>query len=187
MKSTIINNTAVLARQVTLAAALGTIAVLASPIMAHSASDSTPSVPKCATGQVYSPKYKKCVKRTSNLINDDDRYNTSVQLARSGKYVAAIDLLGTIANQNDPRVLTYLGYSNRKMGQMNIGVAYYKKALDIDPDYILAREYLGEGYVAQGKIVLAFLQLKEIENRCGTSCREYGLLKQAISTSKTIY
>ncbi len=157
------------------------------PEVALSADDPTPTVPKCAEGEVYSPTAQKCVKKTSNLINDEDRYNTSVQLARSGKYHSAINLLKTIANQDDPRVLTYLGFSNRKMGKMGIGEAYYKKALEIDPNYLLAREYLGEGYVSQGKKDLALAQLKEIENRCGTTCREYGLLKKAILTSQSSY
>lgn len=187
MKTDIIDNSVALARQITFAAALGTLAVLATPMTARSAGDSTPTVPKCTKGKVYSPTAGKCVRKTSNLINDEDRYNTGVQLARSGKYNQAIGLLASITKQDDPRVLTYLGYSNRKMGKMDIGVAYYKKALKIDPDYILAREYLGEGYVSQGKIVLAFLQLKEIENRCSTDCREYKMLKQAISTSKMTY
>ncbi len=175
-------------RQFAFAAALSTVAVLTNPIAAFSAdSDTTPTVPKCAKGTVYSPTAGKCVRSTSNLINDNDRYNTGVQLARSGKYDQAIGLLSSLANQNDPKVLTYLGYSHRKMGKMDIGVAFYKKALKINPDYILAREYLGEGYVSQGKIVLAFLQLKEIEKRCGTGCKEYVQLKEAISTSKITY
>jgi len=187
MNMDMFDNTFAKMRQVALAATLGTIAVLATPMLAHSASDSTPTVPKCKKNWVYSTTLNKCVKKTSNLLDDNDRYNTGVQLARSGKYNQAIGLLNTISNQDDPRVLTYLGYSNRKLGNMSVGETYYKKAIKINPDYVLAREYLGEGYVAQGKIVLAYLQLKEIENRCGTSCREYGLLKQAISTSKTTY
>lgn len=174
-------------RRFSIAAALATTVMLTAPMAAFSASDDTPTVPTCSKGQVYSPTAGKCVRKTSNLITDEDRYNTAVQLARTGKYDQAIGLLSAIANQDDPRVLTYLGYSNRKMGKMDTGVAFYKKALEINPDYLLAREYLGEGYVAQGKIVLAYLQLNEIENRCGTTCREYSLLKQAIATSKVIY
>ncbi len=173
--------------QVAFAVTLGVIAVFSIPEVALGADDPTPTAPKCAEGEVYSPTAQKCVKKTSNLINDEDRYNTSVQLARSGKYHSAINLLKTIANQDDPRVLTYLGFSNRKLGKMDIGEAYYKKALEIDPNYLLAREYLGEGYVSQGKKDLALAQLKEIENRCGTTCREYGLLKKAILTSQSSY
>ena len=47
------------------------------------------------------------------------------------------------------------------------------KALAIDPNYVLVREYLGEGYIAAGKIGLAKAQLTEIASRCGTTCEEY--------------
>ncbi|MEO1020063.1 MAG: hypothetical protein AAFY56_20590, partial [Pseudomonadota bacterium] len=67
------------------------------------------------------------------------------------------------------------------------GIAFYQKALDANPDYILAREYLGEGYVKLGKMDLAREQLTEIGTRCGTACEEYLLLSQAIDTGKPIY
>ena len=38
---------------------------------------------------------------------------------------------------------------------------------------MLAREYLGEGYVAAGRIDLAKQQLAEIGARCGTACESY--------------
>jgi hypothetical protein len=53
--------------------------------------------------------------------------------------------------------------------------------LAIDPDFVLAREYLGEGYVAAGKLDLARDQLREIGNRCGTNCEEYIELAEVIS------
>ena len=52
---------------------------------------------------------------------------------------------------------------------------------------MLAREYLGEGYVKMGRMDLAREQLAEIGNRCGTACEEYLLLAQAIDTGKPIY
>ena len=58
------------------------------------------------------------------------------------------------SNKNDPHVLNYLGYSNRKAGRLDVGLSYYQKALAIDPNFVLAREYLGEGYVAAGKLDL---------------------------------
>ena len=87
-----------------------------------------------------------------------------------------------IQNQNDPRVLNYTGYSHRKAGRLEIGITYYTKALAIDPNFVLAREYLGEGYVAAGRKDLAQLQLNEIASRCGTACEEYKDLAAAIAT-----
>ena len=50
-------------------------------------------------------------------------------------------------------------------------------------DFVRAREYLGEGYAAAGKLDLAKAQLAEIEKRCGKSCEEYEDLSKAISAA----
>ena len=61
-------------------------------------------------------------------------------------------------------------------------LAEYRKALAIDPNFVLAREYLGEGYVAAGRIDLAKLELNEIKVRAGTASEEYRDLAKAIDT-----
>lgn len=103
-------------------------------------------------------------------------------LAKAGQYEWALQVLAAIQNQNDPRVLNYTGYSNRKAGRLEIGITYYHKALAIDPNFVLAREYLGEGYVAAGRVDLAQIQLSEIKNRAGVDSEEYKDLSKAITT-----
>jgi Tfp pilus assembly protein PilF len=66
---------------------------------------------------------------------------------------------------------------------LDTGVAYYKRALKINPNFVLAREYLGEGYVAAGKIELAQLELTEIGSRCGVQCEEYIALQKVITSA----
>lgn len=126
---------------------------------------------------------KKCVKVESGILSDEDLYQQGRQLAEAGEYDRALLVLAAIKNQNDPRVLNYMGYSNRKAGRLEIGITYYRKALAIDPNFVLAREYLGEGYVAAGKIDLARIELAEIEKRCGITCEEYKDLSKAIATA----
>jgi len=122
----------------------------------------------------WSNSKKKCKKKKNQSeININDKlYMQGRALAKSGKYAKAIELLKT-ADQTDPQVLNYLGYSYRKSGDLMTGIEYYKLALAIDPNFVLAREYLGEGYVKAGRIDLAKLELAEIEKRCGKSCEEY--------------
>lgn len=115
---------------------------------------------------------------------DDDIYRQGVTLAKAGDYERAIAVLMTANNQNDPRVLNYIGYSYRKLGQLGTGIAYYGRALDLDPDFVLAREYLGEGFVSIGRIDKAEEQLAEIEQRCGAHCSEYQELAQVISAAR---
>jgi tetratricopeptide (TPR) repeat protein len=92
-----------------------------------------------------------------------------------------VPALGYIANKADPRVLNYLGYSHRKSGRIEVGLGYYQEALRIDPDYTLAREYLGEAHLQLGDVASARNQLDEIEMRCGKGCEEYAELADLIA------
>jgi tetratricopeptide (TPR) repeat protein len=141
-------------------------------------------VKKCKKGEVLKKvgNVKKCVKVESGILPDEELYEQGRALAKAGEYEWALQVLAAIENQNDPRVLNYTGYSNRKAGRLEIGITYYRKALAIDPNFVLAREYLGEGYVAAGRIDLAKLELNEIGKRAGTGSEEYQDLSKAIST-----
>jgi tetratricopeptide (TPR) repeat protein len=120
------------------------------------------------------------VTASSNAVPADELYDQGRALARAGHYEWALAVLA-LADQNDPHVLNYMGYSHRKAGRLEAGIAYYQKALAIDPDFVLAREYLGEGYVAAGRIELARVELDQIAQRCGTSCAEFKELASHIS------
>jgi tetratricopeptide (TPR) repeat protein len=149
-----------------------------------SSDGSAEPVKKCKKGEVIKKigNIKKCVKVESGILPDEDLYQQGRVLAKAGQYDWALQVLAAVQNQNDPRVLNYTGYSNRKAGRLEIGITYYRKALAIDPNFVLAREYLGEGYVAAGRIDLAKLELNEIKTRAGTGSEEYQDLSKAITT-----
>jgi tetratricopeptide (TPR) repeat protein len=126
---------------------------------------------------------KTCVKTQAGILPDEDLYQQGKLLAKAGEYDWALTVLASIENQQDPRVLNYTGYSHRKAGRLETGIAFYRKALAINPDFVLAREYLGEGYVAAGRVDLAKVELAEIEKRCGVTCEEYKDLNEAIQTA----
>ena len=163
----------------------GMLAISATAFAAGTGGTSTTASPtnnQCQKGEVWDKTKNKCVKAQSGLLPDEELFQQGRALAKLGQYDWAIQVLSLIQNQQDPRVLNYLGYSNRKAGRLDIGVIYYRQALAIDPNYNLAREYLGEGYVAAGRIDLAKVQLAEIANRCGTTCEEFKDLSAAIAT-----
>jgi Flp pilus assembly protein TadD len=143
----------------------------------------SPASQKCKKGEVYSKAKKKCVKAESGVLPDEELYQQGRALAREGQYDWAIQVLAVVQNQNDPRVLNYTGYSHRKAGRLDIGITYYRRALSIDPGFNLAREYLGEGYIAAGRIDLARRELAAIEQSCGTGCEEYRELAAAIASA----
>jgi len=142
---------------------------------------------KCPSGAAWSTKARKCEPIKSGSLSDDDLTRAGQQLARDGHYQDAIKVLEIVSNENNPIALTYLGYSHRKLGDVDLGISLYKKALDIDPNNVDTREYLGEGYVTKGELDLAWLELVEIEKRCGTTCKEYQALDKAMRSASTQY
>lgn len=152
-----------------------------------SSSSGSSTTLKCKTGEVVKKvnvngvMKRKCVKASSGVLPDEELYQQARLLAKEGKYDWALEVLAVIQNQEDPRVLTYIGYSNRKAGRVELGISYYNKALALNPNFVPAREYLGEGYLAAGKPELAQAQLAEIAARCGITCEEYKDLSSAIA------
>jgi tetratricopeptide (TPR) repeat protein len=146
--------------------------------------DNPPAAKTCPKGSVWSKRSKKCVALKSSDLTDEDLTTTGRALARGGRYDEAIQVLNEVKNKNDPLLLTYLGYSLRKLGHTDLGITYYKQALQIDPNNVDTREYLGEGYLTKGRIDLARVELAEIEKRCGIECEQYQYLELAIQGSK---
>ncbi len=158
---------------------------------APAAPTTAPTQMKCKVGEVVKmmkkngKMAKKCVKATAGIIPDNELYAQGYLLAKTGEYDWALTAFNAMTNKQTPETLTMIGYSNRKAGRLEIAVSYYDQALAIQPDYVKAREYLGEGYVAAGRIDLAKLQLAEIAKRAGTSSEEYIDLAKAIE-GKTV-
>jgi tetratricopeptide (TPR) repeat protein len=139
-----------------------------------------PSHP-CKAGQVYSPQANKCVPSNAGLLDDKQLFTEARALALDGYYEDALDILAKVKNQHDDMVLTYVGYSKRKLGMVDDGIAYYHQALAINPNNLNTREYLGEGYVAAGRTDLAVAELNKLEALCGTECDQYEQLELAIA------
>lgn len=134
---------------------------------------------QCSSGKVWDNTTQKCVDKTT--LNEHDRlYDEGRMMAKAGRYGEAIVLLSSIAGSGDPRVLNYLGYSHRMQGRIEVGLGYYEEALRVNPDFTLAREYMGEAYLQKGDVAAARAQLSEIGKRCGTGCEEYAELKKRI-------
>lgn len=140
-------------------------------------------VPTCKKGYVYSNSKKACVKMGSEIVPDNDLYKQGHALALKGEYGNALDILSAIKKTDDPMVYTMLGFTTRKLGRWDEGMAIYKKALALDPTNPNTHEYIGEAYIAVGRYDLAQLQLKEVEIGCGNrDCYQYQKLSEAIES-----
>ena len=158
---------------------------LAAPIFAAGSDSTTPptstsTTVKCEKGQVFDEKTAKCLDAKSEAVTDDDRYNAARELAYNGKYDRALMVLAAAEDQNDPRILNYKGFTHRKMGDTDAAMGFYQAALKVNPDYILARSYMGQGLAAEGDLAGATEQLEEIALRGGKDTRAYASLMQAI-------
>ena len=151
---------------------------------AFAAGGDSGTTPECKAGEVYDKTEKKCVPAKQGAVDDDSLFETGRALAYAGKYGEAIQMLGLVADKNDARVLNMLGFSHRKSGRIDVGLGYYQEALAANPDFVLAREYMGEAFLTLGDIASAKNQLSEIEKRCGKGCAEFAELERQITDAE---
>ena len=160
-------------------------ALLAGP--AFSAGSETPTPPKpsettlkCDKGFVWDKKKKECVEIEESSLSDDAIYDNARELAYAEQYTNALNLLDRAENPRDARILTYKGYAHRRAGRTMKGMSYYRQALRADPNYVLARSYMGQAFIQQGKSAAAKQQLKKIAAISGTDNWPYEALAKAI-------
>jgi tetratricopeptide (TPR) repeat protein len=134
----------------------------------------------CDKGFAFDPNSKTCVRTSAGLIRDDELYRQGRELALAGHYEPALGVLEAVKAKTSS-VLTMIGYSTRKLGRVDEGIAIYHQALALDPGNLNTREYLGEGYLAAGRVDLAEAELDTLQNLCGVNCDQYKLLAKAIA------
>jgi tetratricopeptide (TPR) repeat protein len=158
---------------------------LAAPDDDNSAPLPTETTVKCKEKEVYDEKLKKCVpiKKTgmNDSMGDDALYDAARELAYFGRPQDAMTLLAQMSDQNQPRVQNYLGFTNRKLGRMDAAMMHYQAALRLDPDYVLARSYMGVGLLQSGNVGAARIELAQIRMRAGADNRPYRLLADALA------
>lgn len=142
----------------------------------------TETTTDCTEGKVWSEEAKACVDPQSGALDPDALYQAVRELAYAGRYPDALRALAAMPDQADDRVLTYRGFILRKMGDVELGNRYYLQAIAANPDNILARSYMGQGFVAQGDLVAARDQLLEIRARGGTGTWPEISLRRALET-----
>ncbi len=165
-------------------AALATLPAAA--FAAGSGSDNPPTTTEttttCTDGMVYDAEAGKCVAPEVESLNDDQRYDAVRELAYAGRLDDALRVLAAMSDQQDDRVLTYYGYIHRAAGDFELGDSYYRQAIDANPDNLLARSYMGQGLVIQGRVDEAYAQLVEIRARGGSGGWPEKALMRAILT-----
>ena len=124
--------------------------------------------------------YEKAVKYVKQAKKYEEKGKTDKAQKR---YKKAQKLLITSNTEipNKADTLNYLGFTTRKLGDFETGEKYYLEGLAIEPNHIGINEYLGELYVATGRIDLAKERLNILKN---CNCVEFEELKEIIEGKK---
>ena len=116
-----------------------------------------------------------------NIAKSSDYY-TAMKLIKNKSYNAAIQNLleAEQYNKKDADIYNYLGFSHRKIGDLEKASIYYNKALTISPKHKGALEYQGEMFLTLGQIPKAEANLKKLGKLCFLGCKEEKMLKESI-------
>ena len=160
------------------------------PVAAFAAGSEDTSPPKttetaaCAEGMVYDAAASACVVIKDSKLDDDALYEAAREYAYAERYDDALDALGAMDEKASDRILTYKGFIHRKLGDMETGMTFYNAALEMNPDNILTRSYMGQAFVELGMVEKAKTQLSEIRTRGGVGTWAELSLAEAIKTGK---
>lgn len=162
------------------------------PTLGMAAGDNSWGTPKpsqttktCKGVKVWDDKKKRCVRPKQSSLDQDQLYQAVRELAYAGRPQDAQGVLAAMADQSDDRVLTYWGFTHRKLGNTNKANAYYTQAIRRNPDNLLARSYYGQGLVATGQTEAAISQWKEIRARGGAGTWPETSLRLALEKGLT--
>ncbi len=173
-------------RMLSTIAVLSTLAFAPAHAVGSDDEDEVPPTPTettttCEEGQIFDEASEECVDAETQSLNDDIRYRAVRELAYAGQYERALAVMAVSDNPNDPRFLNYQGFIHRQRGQMEKAMQFYRQALKQNPDYHLARSYMGMGLASAGDLVAAKAELQNIVRHGGRETWAYRALKAAIS------
>ena len=98
----------------------------------------------------------------------------------------AIDLFSRAAarDANNPDIHNYIGFAQRKAGNLDAAFRSYNEALRLDPRHKGAHEYIGEAYLMANNLAKAEEHLAQLDRICFFSCEEFRDLKKAVEDYK---
>ena len=146
---------------------------------------STETTKSCTGTQVWDETKKECVDAQDSQLDSDTLYDAVRELAYAGRYLDAQGVLQAMPDQADDRVLTYWGFTHRRLGNVELANAFYQDAIDRNPNNILARSYMAQGFVEAGRMDEAVAQWREITARGGKGSWAETSLREALRTGVT--
>jgi tetratricopeptide (TPR) repeat protein len=168
-----------------LAAALLLSAVLVAPDIAGAAGEENPTPPASQkSNKGTSTKQKK--NKSSSAEDFLTGYHAAYALIYDkGDYEAGIAALRALGYDDNADVATLLGYASRKLGRYDDAKLWYERALAADPNHAVTWSYYGMWQAEQGNVLKAKDDLEKVRLICGTDCKAYKMLQDAIDGTVT--
>jgi Flp pilus assembly protein TadD len=129
----------------------------------------------------------------ANLGGDDDEESTNAdwlagkQAVEAQDWNKAVEHLGkaAAAEPDNADIRNWLGFAQRKSGNLDAAFAAYQAALKLNPQHRHAHEYIGEAYLLANDLSKAEKHLAELQRLCTPiPCEEYKDLKRAVDEYK---
>ncbi len=130
---------------------------------------------------------------SANMGTDDNKDSTNAdwlagkQAVEAKDWKKAVDYLSraAAAEPNNADIQNWLGFANRKQGNLAAAFTAYNQALKLDPRHKQAHEYIGEAYLLSNDLPKAEQHLAELQKLCTPiPCEEYKDLKRAVDEYK---
>lgn len=115
--------------------------------------------------------------------SDNPDFQAGKAAVEAQDWKAAVEHLtkAAAAEPDNADTRNWLGFANRKLGNMDAAFAAYREALQLDPRHKNAHEYIGEAYLMVDDLPKAEQHLSELQKLCTPiPCEEYKELKHAI-------
>jgi tetratricopeptide (TPR) repeat protein len=172
-----------------LAAASLLSAVLIAPDLACAAGEDNPPPPQTNQGTKGNTNTQtKKPKNDKNSSAEDflRGYHAAYALIYDkGDFAGGIAALRALGHDEHPDVATLIGYASRKLGRYDDAKLWYERALAADPNHAVTWSYYGMWQAEQGNVLKAKDDLEKVRLICGTDCRAYKMLKDAIEGTVT--
>jgi tetratricopeptide (TPR) repeat protein len=177
MKSSLAVTAVLLLSAVLVAPALG-IAFAAGAGMPSGGGDTSAQSPPA---KHKSQAKKKAPGNRSSLDDFITGYKAAYALIyEQGDYEAAITALRGLDHDDNADVANLIGYASRKLGRYDDAKIWYERSLAADPNHAVTWSYYGMWQAEQGNLLKAKDDLEKVRLICGTDCKAYTMLKNAI-------
>ena len=119
---------------------------------------------------------------TPNAAARDPDYAAGKAALESKNWEEAAKRL-QLAARRDPDsadLHNYLGFTYRNLGQLDVALKHYRRAIEINPRHRGAHEYIGEAYLMMNDPASAERHLAALREICLLPCDELADLRKAV-------